>query len=337
MKHCKWSKAMLAAGLLCTFGGVGAEETEMDYQLDAALTESELQTQGARNPEQAFRALFSESAAKKWQSLTGDIFIPEQIRDFFCGSVLLRGPVSKDGAIAGFYNPWWDAILITESYQTTANVDGESGKIRKVNDFAFLSGAAFRGESLSDTAVAEQLAAPGGSPSRIVIRLMALTQRKFTDLYGSQSVPLLLEHPGDGTEASMRQIIACAGVRLKMTQLLLKNKIRYNDCWSLAKTLRTGEIGTFNLLFPSEFGTMMSQTFCRLPENIRADFEPYGYYPDRNGGKARVYVYINTRFPRLFAVTSVGLGSESSFEWYDFLRCEELLKGFEMAEKGGVK
>lgn len=82
---------------------------------------------------------------------------------------------------------------------------------------------------------------------------------------------------------------------------------------------------------------MMSQTFCRLPENIRADFEPYGYYPDRNGGKARVYVYINTRFPRLFAVTSVGLGSESSFEWYDFLRCEELLKGFEMAEKGGAK
>ena len=241
------------------------------------------------------------------------------------------------------YNPWWDAILITESYMVKKNMpDGAGGmeesKIRQVGDFVFLSGASFRGDKGSDTSVAERLASPKGSPSEIVLELTSRTQKQFDAMYGKTKVPLLQVHPGAQSESSKKQIIACAGVRLKMTQLLLNDKTRYDDIWSVAKILRTGKRDTFDLLFPSEYGKMMARTFCRLPESIRADFEPYGYYPDKTGGKARVYLFINTQSPRLFAVASLGLGADNNvFEWYDFAQCDELVKAFEMAKKEEAK
>jgi len=335
---CKRFLTALAVGLACWLGAEAAEpektDEEIDFEVDAVLTESELCSQGALAPEVAVKALFTDDAARKWYAITKDNFSEEQLRDFFCGVFILRGPVSKDGSIAGLYNPWWDTILITESYQSVVATGGETGKIRKVGDFVFMSGAAFREDKDADAAVAEKLASPDGSPSKLVLELTARTQKKFDAMYGKIKTPLLLDHPAANTASSKKQVISCAAVRLKMTQTLLNNKVRYEDAWSVAKVLRTGDRDMFDLIFPSEFGTMMSRTFCRLPKVIREDFEPYGYYPDKKGGKARVYVFINTAFPRLFAVASLGLGSDNNtFEWYDFYRSDELVQAFEKAER----
>lgn len=336
MNRFKQCMTALAVGLACWLGAAEPEKTddEMEFEVDAAITEGELISQAAINPADAVKALFLDSAEKKWLSITGDVFSQEQLRDFFCGAFILRGPVNKDGSIAGMYNPWWDTILITESYQTEVSVDGKTDKIRKVGDFVFMSGATFRGDKGTDTAIAEKLASPGGSPSKLALELTDRTRKKFDAMYGKMKTPLLLDHPGANSESSKKQIVACAAVRLKMTQLLLKDKVRFEDAWSVAKVLRTGNRDTFDLLFPSEFGTMMSRTFCRLPEVVRADFEPYGYYPDKEGGKARIYIFINTEFPRLFAVASLGLGiDKNTFEWYDFYRSDELVQAFELAGK----
>lgn len=345
MKQLKRCMTALIAGLACWLDAAepAGEDAQMGYEVDAVITESTLCEQGAIDPENAIKALFTKSAADKWNAFTGDDFSQEQLRDFFCGAFILRGPVSEKGGIAGFYNPWWDAILITESYLTKISFANDSngmeeGEIRQIGDFVFLSGASFREDKGSDTAVAEKLASPKGSPSEIVLELTSRTQKQFETMYGKMKVPLLLDHPGAKSESSKKQIIACAGIRLKMTHLLLNDKTRYEDIWSIAKILRTGKRDTFDLLFPSEFGKMMTRTFCRLPEDIRADFEPYGYYPDKNGGKARVYLFINTQFPRLFAVASLGLGADKNvFEWYDFAQCDELVKAFEMAKKEEAK
>ena len=338
MNYYKLCVTVLAFGLAYWMGAAESSEKserEMEYEINATLTEGELLERGATEPEVAVEALFEEDAKKKWKRFTED-FSLEQIRDFFCGAVILRGPVNQNSSLAGIYNVWWDAMLITESYEKTVDAGGESGKVRKVGDFAFVSGAVFRGENGTETDVAKKLASPGGSPSKIVLDLMSRTQKQFDALYGKRKTTILLDH-SKNQDLSKKQIVACAGLRLKMTQLLLNDKVRYDDAWSMAKILRTGTRDTFDLVFPSEFGRMMSRTFCRLPKNIRADFEPYGFYPDKNGGKARIYVFINTKFPRLFAVASLGLGDESTLEWYDFYRSEELVKVFDMAEKEAGK
>lgn len=340
MNRYKLGISLLAAGLACWLGAADTDEAKeaeqkMNYEFEAAIPESELRERGAIEPNFAVKALFLENAIRKWDMMTKDDFSEEQLRDFFCGAVLIRGPVSDNGSIAAYYNPWWDAILITESGKSTVSTAKEEGKLRMVNDFVFLSGTAFRGDKeKNDLSVAEKIASPDGSPSKFALELTSRTRKKFDEMYGKMKFPLLLDHPGEGSETSKKQIVACSGIRLKMTQLLLKDKVRYNDAWSVAKVLREGDRDTFDLLFPSEFGMMMSRTFCRLPKNIRADFEPYGYYPDKNGGKARVYVFINTRFPRLFAVASLGLGiDKNTFEWYDLAQSDELIEVFEKAKE----
>jgi len=76
----------------------------------------------------------------------------------------------------------------------------------------------------------------------------------------------------------------------------------------------------------------MSESFVKLPKVVRKDFEPYGYYPDKNGSRTRCYLYVNTRFPRLFAVMLLGNGiGNTTFEWFDFAYADEIKAAFDEA------
>lgn len=63
-----------------------------------------------------------------------------ELRDFFSGAVTLVGPVSTGKVLAGFYNPWPDAVFLC----IMADADNKP----KVTDFAFISGETWRSETI---------------------------------------------------------------------------------------------------------------------------------------------------------------------------------------------
>ena len=313
-------------------------ESNITDLISASYTESKLRELGSTNPRRMLEKLFSPGAATKWRSFTDRDCSEEQIKDFFIGAILFRGPVSERGAIAAFYNPFWDAILITESFAEQIPVKGKLETIRKVNDFSFLSGAAFRGKMEQAESVLQDLASPQYSISYVICSLFAETKKKFDDLYGNQKLPLLLEIENEKSDQDWKRILSASALRLTMVSSLVKNKEDYREIRQLAGILQKGKISAFHLLFSSDYAKMMSQFFVKLPPRVRADFEPYAYYPDRKGGKIRCYVYVNSRYPRLFAVMVLGTGyGKTTFEWFDLAYAGQIRDVFESAVKEAEK
>ena len=309
------------------------------YFFDASYTDSMIRETGIDNQELLVAKLFSEGAAKKWKSLTEQNFSKEQVRDFFLGAVLFRGTVTERGGIAAFYNPFWDTILITESFDVTMNIKGKTESIRKVNDFRFLSGAVFRGDS-EDTArkIVADIAKPPLSVAYTICGLFSRTQKHFNSLYANLKYPLLMNDENDRSENNLRQIQACSALRLKMATTFADTKENYKEAWQLVPTLKKGKLPMFRLLFSSEYAKLMAEYFVKMPTEIRQDFEPYAYYPDKTNPKVRCYVYVNTKFPRLFAVMVLGTGyGNTSFEWFDFAYSDEIETAFGEVEKEARK
>ena len=326
----------LVAGIMassCAHAKSAFEKMTQDnasYFMDASYTDSKIRETGMDNQDLLVSKLFSDGAAKKWKGLLEQNFSKEQIRDFFVGAVLMRGPVTERGGIAAFYNPFWDTILITESFSVKVNVDGKTENIRKVNDFRFLSGAIFRGDSeeASRTVVTDITRPPAGV-AYAVCSLFARTQKHFNSLYADLKYPLLMNDEDDRSEENIKQIQACSALRLKMVVSLAEDKENYKEAWQLVSTLKKGNIVIFNLLFSSEYAKLMSEYFVKMPMEIRQDFEPYAYYPDKSNSKICCYVYVNIRFPRLFAVMILGNGyGNTSFEWFDFAYSDEIDTAF---------
>ena len=324
--------------MLCAFGDDAVQKMTEDVArdlLETAYTEYYFRQTMITNMELSVKVFFKPDSANKWRALKEANFSDEQIRDFFVGTVQLRGPVSDRGAIAGFYNPWWDAILVTENYGEPVVVDGQPVNIRRVTDFVFLSGEQFRGEPSPEVPSVEAVFSKDHLLPMTVATLVSKTRRKFDESYGALTgVPLLVEHPASTSEVNLRQIQTRSALRLKMVSEFIHTTKAYKEAWEIAKVLRDSRKGTFDLLFSSDYAKMMSSFFVKLPKTARMGFEPYCYYPSSDGSNVRLYVFVNVNHPCLFALTYLGTGwKKTVFEWFDFTRADEIVNAFKMAEE----
>ena len=301
--------------------------------IESSYAESVLRETMVTNAPLAVGKLFTDDASVKWNAFCEKHLSGVQLRDFFAGAVQLRGPTGGKNSIGGFYNPWWDAILVVESSGDTVSLQGGEVNVRKVGDFRFLSGESFRGEAHSDVPSAESVAPAVRRIPHAVADLAARTRRRFEALY-ADGVPLMADHPDSGEERNVMEFECRSAMRLKMAQDLNSDPARYREAWQLAKLLRDGRKGTFDLVFSSDYAKMMSSRFVTLPKTARDGFEPYAYYSSGDGSNVRTYVFVNMRHPRLFALAHLGLGPRKTvFEWFDFARSDEIVEAFNKAEE----
>ncbi len=333
---CAACLALLAAASSRAEGNAMPETEKSLYNLvEAAFAEGVMRETMITNPPLALKALFTADAANKWRTLTEPNFSREQLRDFFVGTVQLCGPVNDKGAVAGFYNPWWDAILVMENYGETVAVTNGEIQVRKTTDFRFLSGESFRGEPHLAVPSAEAVLSTAHLLPMTLASLTAKTRARFDGQYGGTGgIPLLADHPDSDAAENLKEIQTRSALRLKMVSRLLKDKERYKEAWQLAKLLRDGKKATFNLIFSSDYAKTMTAKFLAFPPEIRKGFEPYAYYPSADGSKVRTYAFVNVGHPRLFAVAHLGLGLRKTvFEWFDLARAGEIEAAFRKAEE----
>lgn len=328
-----------AIGALNVFG---ADVDRLHDFVEAAYAEGTLRTTMVTNQELAVKALFTDAAANRWRTFTEPEFSKEQIQDFFVGALQLRGPVNDKGSIAGFYNPWIDAILVAECSGEQAAVEGHRLQVRKVADFRFLSGESFRGELHLRKPKNNAVLSGEHYLSKNVAELVAKTRTKFEEIYPEDGVPLLDDHPDNDDADNLREIQTRSALRLKMVSALIADKKRYREAWQIAKIMQDGKLGPMNLMFNSEYAKSFNSTFAQLPPVAREGFEPYGFWSANDDSNVRVYLWVNVKHPRLFAVGYLGIGFRKTvFEWFDFRRADEIVKVFEKAaataKKGSAK
>lgn len=280
---------------------------------------------------------------KEWQQTFAD-FSEELFRDFFVGTVLLRGKVNSVGAcesVAGFYNPWWDVILLVKSISVNEKIDKEEIVIRKIKEVSLLTGATFREEGkAAATGSIQYFMKPDQYISYKVSDLFSRTRQMFDKYYADSCLIHYKHQLRDNRRKEENQLInAISYVRLKQADLLIANKTDHDEAWRIADALHRGTNKIFDLMFSSEYAKMMNSAFVQLPPVVRKGFQPYGYYPaTEQGSKVRCYIYINTDYPRLFAITYLGLGYRKTvFEWFDFEKADEICQKFREEEERKAK
>lgn len=310
------------------------DPTKADLDMvESSYAESVLRETMITNMPLAVKALFCDYAAVKWNAFVERNLSPIQVRDFFAGAAQLRGPVDSKRSVGAFYNPWWDAILIVENSGDFVSLPDGEVNVRKVGDFRFLSGESFRGEAHSEVPSVESVAPSSRRLPHVVAELSARTSARFEAMY-SDGLPLMSDHPESDDADSVKEILVRSALRLKMAQNLNADPGRYKEAWQLAKLLKDGRKGAFDLIFSSDYAKMMSEKFTTLPKIARDGFEPYGYFAAADGSNIRTYVFVNVRHPRLFALAHLGLGLRKTvFEWFDLAYADDIAKAFKMAEE----
>ena len=90
-------------------------------------------------------ALFSSGAQSSWNRYVTAELNPLQQADFFLGAQTWMGPFDQSGAVIGFFNPWWNALLVVRSKGGDLQLS-EKGEATppEVERFAWISGETIR-------------------------------------------------------------------------------------------------------------------------------------------------------------------------------------------------
>ncbi len=322
MKFKKITFCAVAILCCCGFSATMAQEEKFTPEQEEVvdffkmtLTYEAFRKLAAESPEKAIEGFFTDRAKLRWENLTKD-FSREQLRDFFLGALIFQGGFSADSAVTGYYNPWWDAILLTESSGLPA--------IPKISRFYFLAGEMFRKEKIADIPDYSGVFSLDNPLAINVSRLQQKTLAAFNKLYSSMEQTTLPAHKNSHSEENLKAIQFRSALRLQQVADLIGNRAHYDEAWLLAQMLQTGVKRDFKQIFTVDANQAIIQNFLAQDSTLRTGFVPYGYISSKNG---RMYIFVNWEVPRLFATASLGGGwRKTIFEWYDLGRADQLLE-----------
>ena len=288
---------------------------------------------------------FSTEGAARWRlEIESEPRLDElQLADFFMAAQVLVGGFDESGAVIGFYNPWWDALLVVETSGGSFRPGpGRQSKIPAVKRFRWVSGETFRGEAAGPTPSVSTVVPVGGEPlSAALWRARNGTVAAFDALYpperGTEArrfVPSAFPDPSSSAmESEWNRIEARSAVRLRTLTLLADAPVQQARAGKIRDLLRTASRRMLRAHFRSPVHEFFVSSFASLPAELRSGFELYGYVPAETG---TLFVFVNAELPRIYATVSFPPGDGNSepdpdevvFEWYDFDKAPELEKAW---------
>ena len=292
---------------------------------------------------------FEAAASSRWMVSIAPEFSPEQISDFFVASEVFLGPYNDNGAVVAYYNPWWDAILLTRTNVRGGiprSEDASSANAPKITEFEWLGGETFRGETppqdLAKTCV--RTVVPEEDPISVEIwRRQKTTLARFDTIYGDdpgadQDLRLislgLASFDAKARKTELDRIQVRAGLRLKLLSLQMKSEEAVGVAKRVTDLLRSSSVVMLKRHFTSPVHEFFCETFAKLNKRaFRRGFVPYGYVPTEEGA---LYIFVNAQLPRLYATVSMPKGlvdgetdKPAIFEWYDLEQAAEHLDAWE--------
>ena len=97
-------------------------------------------------PDRTFKDWMTRGAYNRWQEVHGGLTAPDGsssiLADFFANALLFTGTQNAECGVYAFYNPLQDNLLLIRT-------DNQE-QLPRIEDFVFMTGTEFRGETLKD-------------------------------------------------------------------------------------------------------------------------------------------------------------------------------------------
>lgn len=309
--------------------------------LDLTGTANHFRLMAGANLGKAAKTFLSPEAQARWDKVITPTAQKQAAlwNDFFAQAVIWPSCLGKEHGVAGLYNPWADALMLTAW--------GGRGAEWKMADFVFVSGESFRGEEIT---------AAGGAPAWLRekgdLRVALARQYHGTLAVYNEAYPLAGEL--DLLPGKVRgKLKTGPAVEWTLIEIRLLHRIEMYQAWLLAKdekapekvlaakaasfkdALVKGDRDALQALFPKEQDAGIIKTATLVPQEIRQNMVPVFYL--RREADA-VIIYSSPAWPRyylpLYLTYNQGAASLAGVQVCEF-EASKLLLGPEKG-KGGL-
>ena len=235
----------------------------------------------ATTPGNVLKDWMTSGALKKWNDVYGGMIQSDGssaiMSDFFSGALLLVGPQNDMSGVFALFNPLQDTVMLLQTDNSEA--------LPRIEDFAFLTGTDFRGETLKDEEYPQAIVPTDGDFDEVLLKNTAKVSAVFNR-----------EFPRDATQNSIgkyrrfnndencQKVVFNAALRLA----LLK---KFTLPEAEADALAAGEIAlllwegdaakmTDFFTFPEQSGEFVKY-YVSLPQEVKASMMPVLYLKSR--------------------------------------------------------
>jgi len=236
----------------------------------------------AAMPDRALKDWMTKGAYNRWQTLYGGMIAPNgrspMIADFFSHAVLLTGREDAQNGIYAFYNPLQDNILLLQT-------DNQES-VPRIEDFVFMTGCDFRGETLKAKESPRAIAPTGGDLDTVLLGNVAEVARIFHAAFpaGAKGAPSLGKFRKFADSAD--KVAANAALRLALLERFTRPEANADavKAAELADLLWKGNAAEIRnaCRFPGD-DAVGAELCAALPERVKKSMAPVLYFRDREG------------------------------------------------------
>ena len=237
----------------------------------------------AAMPEKALKDWMTRGAFARWQDIHGGLTAVNEtsaiLNDFFSHALLLTGTQDQDSGVYAFYNPYQDNLLLIR----TDNLE----HLPRIEDFVFMTGTEFRGETLKDKEYPQAIVPTRGEFAAVLLGNLRKVKEIFDAKFpaSSKNPPASLVEFRKFGDTDDR-VAANAALRLALLG-------RFTRPEANADALKAGEIAL--LLWKGDAAELKAafdfpgndavgaDAYAKLPERVKKSMVPVVYFKDKQG------------------------------------------------------
>lgn len=269
----------IAAALACFLGVSAAPKSS---PMTAAEKLDTTRVIATAMPGKALKDWMTKGAYNRWQTVYGGLIAPDgssaMMGDFFRNALLLTGREDAQSGIYALYNPLQDNIMLIQ----TDNQDS----VPRIEDFVFMTGTDFRGETLKDKEYPQAIAPIGGDFDAVLLKNVAEVSKIFHAAFPADA-------KGTPSLAGFRKFAdsadkVAANASLRIALLLRFTRPEANadalKAAEYAELLWNGAVADMTAAFEFPQGDSCGvEAFAKLPERVRTSMIPAIYFRDKAG------------------------------------------------------
>lgn len=260
----------------------------------------------ATKPGDALKDWMTQGALKKWNGMYAGLMQADGssaiLTDFFSHALVFAGPQTDLSGIYAFYNPLQDTVLLIQT--------DNANRIPRIEDFVFLTGSDFRGETLKDKEYPQALAPTQGKFDAVLLKNTAAVAKIFRKDFPATAKGFSLSKYRNRKD-SLDKISFNAGFRLALLKkfTLPEAKTAAETAGEIALHLWNSGLPELKkyFAFPTEDVSPVER-YAALPENVRASMFPVLYFQNKQG---TVFGFSSRLLPELIVLVKVSADSKS--------------------------
>jgi len=274
---------MTVAVLLPLAGGLAAADkapAAAKKGMSPAEKLSKTRIVAAANPVPVLKDWMTVGASRKWSETFGLLASApggvSMLSDFFSSAVIMGGPRSDTSGIFAFYNPLQDTIMLVQT--------DNSENFPRIENFSFMTGTRFRGETLKKGAYPAAIVPTGDGVDAVLMRNTAAVFRKFQAEFPATAKDPSLGKYGVLPAEALTEVTANASLRMALLKKFIAPAAA-KDLELAAEIMlklwngKTPELKNFFAL-PEDGGAQLER-IAALPHDIRTTLLPVLYLKNK--------------------------------------------------------